>query len=220
MSLAACPRRVCIRLAAILLLAGLSIGTVSAASFFITADTSSVAGTHGYIDLQFNPGDTTTQAATANILNLEADGGMLDYTSVQISGDVTTSPGLITENNDTPYNDYFQGLTYGTSLSFLVILSGPAIDNPDGVSTAGSTFGVGFYDSGSNSILTDDASGFAGEVNINLDGTTTPVTFLYGGELSVATIQLVPEPSTLWLGAGIIGMLCVYEVWRARWTAS
>jgi hypothetical protein len=106
-------------------------------------------------------------------------------------------------------------------LSFVLTLSGPAIDAPNGTTTAGSTFGVGFYDVNQNSILTNDASGFAGEVNINLDGTTTPVSFPNAANgPSVVTIQETPEPSALWLFAGILGIaLCARQVTpRTPWT--
>jgi hypothetical protein len=191
------------------LLAGLTAGPVSATSYQISVDTSSVIGTYGYIDLEFNPGNATTQAATANILNFEPDGAVLDNTNIQTSGDfIGTLPGPLTAVNDTPYNDYFEGLTFGSVLSFVLTLSGPAIASPNGTSTAGTTFGVGFYDINQNSILTDDPSGFAGEVNINLDGTTAPIVFPNAsGGPSVVTIQQVPEPSMFWLVAGIIGVL-------------
>jgi hypothetical protein len=174
----------------------------------VTIDTSSVSGTYGYVDLEFNPGNSTTQAATAGILNFEP-AGMLDGTSIQTSGDfLGTLPGPLTAVNDTAYNDYFEGLTFGSVLSFMLTLSGPAISDPNGTSTAGTTFGVGFYDASQNSILTGDSSGFAAEVNINLDGSTTPTVFdSASGGPSVATIQAVPEPASFGLVGGIAGII-------------
>jgi hypothetical protein len=60
-----------------------------------------------------------------------------------------------------------------------VTLSGPALDTPNGTSTAGTTFGLGLYDSGQHPILTNQAllTGFAVQIDINLNGTTTATAF-------------------------------------------
>jgi hypothetical protein len=197
------------------LLAGLFAGPVSATSFLFTIDTSSLVNTYGFIDFQFNPGDLTSQAATAQVLAFDAQGGVLDGPSTQVTGDFTgTLPGPLTAVNDTAFNDYFEGLTFGSVLSFVLTLGGPAISAPNGTATSGSTFGVGFYDQNQNSILTNDPSGFAGEVDINLDGTTTSESFSNAsGGPSVVSIAQTPEPSTFWPAALAAGMLLVVFPW-------
>jgi len=150
----------------------------ASAAYIVTIDTSSVNGTSGFLDFQFNPGNNTSQPATAQILNFTTDGTLSGVPS--ITGNVSgTLPGTVTFANSTALNEFFQGFNYGTRVSFLLVLSGPAIDAPNGTSTAGSTFGVGLYDNTQTPILTNQGgtTGFAGQVDINLDGTTTATAF-------------------------------------------
>ena len=159
-------------------LAAISVQPAAAdVAYQITIDTSSVSGTSGFLDFQFNPGNAATQAVTAKIMNFSTNGTLNGVP--MITGDVaSTLPGTVTFQNDTPLNEYFQGFNYGTTISFLLVLSGPALGSPNGT-MAGSTFGVGLYDSGQNPILTNqgNTTGFAGEVDIHSDGTTTATAF-------------------------------------------
>jgi hypothetical protein len=89
---------------ALLLLAAAPAG--AAISYTVVVDTGSVSGTSGFLDFQFNPGNATTQAATATITNFT--GGTLSG-APQISGNVSgTLPGTITFANSTALNEYFQ----------------------------------------------------------------------------------------------------------------
>jgi len=149
----------------------------AAVTYFVTVNTSAVNPSSGFLDFQFNPGNGSTQAATATISGFT--GGTV-VGAPQINGNVSgTLPGTVTFVNSTALNEAFQGFTYGASFSFVLTLSGPAIDTPNGTSTAGSTFGVGLYDNTMTPILTNQGAttGFAGSVNINLNGTTTPTAF-------------------------------------------
>ena len=111
--------------------------------------------------------------------------------------------------NDPTLNEYFQAITFGTAVKFALILSGPGLDTPDGVSPTPTTFGVGFYHSGQNSVLTSDATGgFVANININSDGSTNAVFFPNAsGGPSVASATSTPEPSTGWLCTIAIGAL-------------
>jgi len=149
----------------------------SPVSYIVTINTSTVSGQSGFLDLKFNPGNATTQPATVQILNYSG-GSLVGPPSV--TGNVTgTLPPGLTMVNSTALNDYFEAITFGSSISFVVTLSGPAIDAPNGTATAGSTFGVGLYDSGQSPILTNQAlsTGFAGTIDVNLNGTTTTTAF-------------------------------------------
>jgi hypothetical protein len=183
-------------------------------SYFVTVDTSSVFGSGGFIDLQLAPGDATTQDATADVTGYS--GGTLVGAPVLNFGGLTGAsgalPGTVTIDN-VPGNDYFQGFTFGNALSFKVSLDGPAIKTPDGTADSGSTFVLAFYaDDGATLILTTNlVDGSAAEIFINLDGTTTPVTYAgTPGGPSFVTIRpespsTVPEPGSFWeIGTALI----------------
>ena len=113
-------------------------------TYNITVDSSSIAGTTGSLDFQFNPGPLITQAASLQILDFSSDGSLAG--SPSLTGDVSGAlPGTLTYDNGTAYNDYFEDFTYGTTLSFEVSLYGPALSSPDGVSTSGSVFAFSMF---------------------------------------------------------------------------
>jgi len=100
------------------------------------------------------------------------------------------------------FNDYFEGFTFGSTLSFDVSLYGPALSSPDGTSTSGSTFAFSMFSdaAGTTPTLTSDTTdGFAFTVAVNLDGTTTVTD--YSSETSVVAatgpVGVVPEPNNI-----------------------
>ena len=191
---------------------GLGMKPVQAAaiSYSVTVDTSSVSGTAGFLDFQFNPGNSTSQAATAQISSFMTLGGSLSGVP-QVNGNVVgTLPGTLTFVNSTALNEYFQGFNYGSSFSFMLLLTGPAISAPNGTANAGTSFGIGLYDNTQNPILTNQGgtTGFAGEVDIDLNGTATATAFPNGTGPSVVTFLAVPEPGTmLMLGLSMAGFV-------------
>ena len=204
---------------AILILAGFSflIGEVYGAQYLVNVNTSSVNGSSGYLDFQFNPGGLDSQSANVTITGFT--GGVLGGAPV-VAGNVTgTLPGTVWFVNNQPYNDYFQDFTYGNAFSFIVSLAGPALESPNGTSATSSTFLVGLYDNSQIPILTTDFSGSVGAIDINLDGTTTSTSFpMSEGSGSVVTFDelTVPEPCTLLLLA--VGMGILYWQGRSRHT--
>ena len=148
----------------------------SAITYNVTVDTSSISGTGGSLDFNFNPGPLETQSASLQILNFTSDGvvggGPL------LIGDVTGSASRCSyiSDNGSGFNDYFQGFTFGSTITFNVSLYGPALTAPNGLSTSGSTFAFSMFSdsAGTVPVLTSDTTdGFAFTVNVNLDGTTT-----------------------------------------------
>jgi hypothetical protein len=177
-------------------------------SYDVTVDTSSVFGTAGSLDFNFNPGPLITQAASLQILNFSSDGTLAGNCPCGI-GDVSGQlPATLTFDNGTGFNDYFDGFTFGSTLSFEVSLYGPAISSPDGVSTSGSAFAFSMFSDagGTIPVLTaDPLDGFAFTVDVNLDGTTT--LGYYYPEWSPTTVVSTPEPGGLVLLG--MGLACV-----------
>src|SRR6202035_5105446 len=140
----------------------------------------------------------TTQSASLQILNFTSDGTLAGNCPC-IMGDVSGQlPATLTFDNGTAFNDYFDGFTFGSTLSFDVSLYGPALSAPDGVSTSGSTFAFSMFSdaAGTTPVLTSDKTdGFAVRTDVNLDGTTTVTNF--SPETSIGTVSAVPEPSNV-----------------------
>jgi hypothetical protein len=173
----------------------------------LSVDTSSISGTAGSLDFNFNPGPLVTQSASLQILNFTSDGTLAG--SPVLTGDVTGAlPGTVMFDNGTAFNDYFEGFTYGSTLSFQVSLFGPALSSPDGTSTSGSAFAFSMFSDAAGTIpalTTATTDGFAFTANVNLDGTTL-VTNSSEQTTVVPTTPAVPEPGTVPLMGAAIGL--------------
>lgn len=170
----------------------------AAVIYQVNVDTSSLNGSSGNINFQFNPGGSS-QSAFVTITGFSSIGGALSGVPAVAGGVSGALPGAVTINNSTAFNDYFHAFTFGTSLQFILTLDGPAIQSPNGTSTSGSTFGLAFFDTaGVTPLITTDPFGFAGIVEVALDGTTSTTGFpASAGNPSAVTFSEVPEPSTL-----------------------
>jgi hypothetical protein len=201
------------------LLAAIGISSTESAranpiSYLVTINTSAITGESGNLDLQFDPGVLPgTQLATASVQNFSTNGTLGTAT---LTGNVTgTLPGTLSFDNQTAFNDDFQAMVFGNTIQFDLLLSGPAVLAPDGTSVSGSSFGIGLWDSpGFNPLLTSDPNGFAGIVNIDLDGSGTTSTFLTntgGPPIVTFTPQVttvIPEPGNILLfGTGLVAIL-------------
>jgi len=171
--------------------------------FSFVVDTSSIAGTAGSLDFNFNAGPLTSQSALADILNFSSDGSLAG--SPILTGDVLGAlPSTVTFDNGGAFNDYFDGFTFGSTLAFEVRLYGPAVNSPDGVSTSGSSFAFSmFSDAGGTMpvLTTDTTDGFAITLDVNLDGSVTPTLFSSQTTLVPAA---VPEPASMLLLASAL----------------
>lgn len=200
--------RVAKKLSIFTLFAICSLNQALATAFQVTVDTSSINGSAGLIDFQFNPG---TGAATAELLSFSSVGGLLGGPLAPI-GDVTgTLPGTVTIENSTGLNDYTEQFTFGSSFNFILDLQGDL---------AGSGFFLALYSPNFAAPLLTNGE-FIGIVNIDGQGVILdPITFptATGGQ-AVATFTEVaspgvPEPSTFPLSAGAIAILCL--IFKAR----
>jgi hypothetical protein len=149
-----------------------------------------------------------SQAADAQVLGFTSNGSLeAPATTGDSSG---TLPGTVSLDNGTAFNDYFAGFTYGSTLTFDVNLSGPALTSPNGTSSSGSSFAFSMFSDSSGTMPTltsDTTDGFAVTIDVNLDGTTTLKNF--SNETSAGLlVTTTPEPGTLLLmAAGLAGIV-------------
>jgi hypothetical protein len=192
-----------------------SMASAAPITYDVSVDTSSISGTAGSLDFNFNPGPLVTQPASLQILDFTSDGTLAG--SPTLTGDVAGAlPATLTFDNGTAFNDYFDGFTFGSTLSFQVSLYGPALSSPDGISTSGSAFAFSMFSdaSGTIPVLTSDKTdGFAFTVGVSLDG-TTPVTNPSAQTTVVPATPLVAEPGTLPLMAAGIGLWLAFRFRR------
>lgn len=158
-----------------------------------------------------------SQAASLQILSF-ANGTLVD--SPSLTGDVSGGPlpATLTLDNGTAFNDYFEGFTFGTSLSFDLSLYGPALSSPNGTSTSGSTFAFSMFSNAAGTLptlTTDLTDGFALTVGVNLDGTTSATDFSTQTSI-VPETSSVPEPNSLVLLGTIIAFGTLHRRRRAR----
>jgi hypothetical protein len=182
-----------------LFLCAASTASAGPITYRVTVNSSSIAGTAGSLDFNFNPGPLVSQPASLQISNFVSDGSLAG--GPQISGNVSGGPlpAALTFDNGGAFNDYFGGFTFGSRITFDVRLFGPALSSPDGTSTSGSAFAFSLFSdaAGTIPVLTSDPGGIAFEADINLDGTSKVTSF------SAATsVQAIPEPGSLILLGG------------------
>jgi hypothetical protein len=200
-----------------------SLASAEPITYDVTVDTSSISGTAGSLDFNFNPGPLVTQSASLQILGFASDGS-LDNCAANVQGFCATGdvagqlPATVTFDNGTGFNDYFDDFTFGSTLSFQVSLYGPALSAPDGVSASGSTFAFSMFSDAAGTvpaITTDTTDGFAFALDVNLDGTTTVNNFSSETNVTSAT-SAVPEPSSLSLIALALGIVVAFQLWRRQ----
>jgi hypothetical protein len=173
----------------------------------VTVDTSSLAAsTTGFIDLAFNGG----YPATATISGYGMTGGSLNAGTINTFGTISgTLPGTVMLNDDNA--DYDEGLTFGTSLSFNLTLSGV----PSG--TVGDVFTLSFFNSTfTGGLLTGNLSDFwIAQFQMDTKGNVTATAYPNptGGQ-SFATINAVPEPGVAALA--ITGFMMVLVTAKRR----
>ncbi|HUJ16753.1 MAG TPA: NF038129 family PEP-CTERM protein [Nitrospirota bacterium] len=161
-------------------------------SYNFDVNTSSVSGQTGYLELQFNPG-LNPGVASAVISNFTSD-ATLAAGSQQVTGAVTGAlPGAVTISNTTGWNDYYQQITFGSSVQFALNLSG----------SAHNSFALSFYGAdGFTPLLTNDSTnGFATTVDLNANGAVV------NNLSSQVAVAATPIPAAAWLlGSGLMGL--------------
>jgi hypothetical protein len=175
------------------------------AEYTFTLNTSSIAGTTGSLDFALNPGAGSDQSLTALVSGFSSDGSYLG--SQTKTGDVTGGPvttgNPLTLNSTLADNDDLETFTYGNTLSFNVLLSGPAFSAPDGQATSPYEFVFSTYSDtlGTVPVLTSDPGGASGTITIS------PEAVIDAGAISPELgVVATPEPSMLWLLSGALAL--------------
>jgi hypothetical protein len=184
--------------------------------FVFSTDTSSLSGSSGYIDLQYNA-NAGAGASTATITDFLTNGSLGSAATILLTGDasgdlastVTILNGALDSSG---YNDYNEAITFGTYTSFQVTLSDPV------GGTANSAFLVSYYASDdSTPVLSTDPSGASALLTVEPSGTVLVQTYQASGGSQDTTLGSAPEPSSpLTLLAGLVLLaICAAPVrWR------
>ena len=181
-------------------------GHASPLNYQIIVDTSTLLGSGGYVDLQFNPGTITAPGAQAALTSFSSDATLLS--GAEVTGNVTGAlPGALLFSNTTQYNDFFQPVVFGNTTSFNLDFSGAFTTAVSGSNTR---FSLSVLDTDFNSLLTVDPVGTILQFELAPGGGITTTTFNADalGTPSVVTVAAVPEPaSVVLLGSGLIGLV-------------
>jgi hypothetical protein len=186
-------------IAALFIFSMAGVQCLSAASVYqFAVNTSSLGAEAANLDFQLVPGGLTSPTVTAVISDLVTDGTFTPG-DIVLTGDATGMlSDTVTLNNTTLYNDAFQPIDTGNSVSFLVTFSGPGIDTPV---TPGTVFAFSIFDStGTIALLTTSPDGSIAGVTADSLGVqpfTNPAT--NAGSSAAAVALVTPEPESLLL---------------------
>lgn len=157
----------------------------AAVSFHLDVNTALVAGTSGYLDLQWNPGTAAAPLAEATLSDFAAD-AMLQP-GAQIDGAVAgLLPGPLIFSNTAVLNAFLQPVVFGHALQFNLTLDAAEAGPPD----VGTLFSFALLDQNLESLLASDPSGTVLGIDFNTDGSNVLVL-----ESEVVTLVAVPLPA-------------------------
>jgi hypothetical protein len=169
----------------------------------ISVDTSSVEATSGYLDFQFNPGNTPYDAASAILTDFSTDGILTGALSPDYGAVTGALPGTVEIDNTYALNEHTEGIIYGSYFDISVTLDIPTVS---GTAAGGNSFALSVWDTNFNPVLTGDPL-----VEIDLDATTgnpTVTNNSVNNDAVVTQVSTTPEPESLLLAAtAIIGLL-------------
>jgi hypothetical protein len=156
--------------------------------YTFSADTSSVAGQTGSLDIQFNP-NGPGGSDTVSITSFSNVGGTLGAASLigDVTGTLAALP--VTFTDDTPLNDLSQAFTFGSSLTFTVDLATNS-------ASPGATLAFTMYDRFGNPVNAIVGNFDAAEIDVDPFG--NPESPLTGSGVSQGSggSVVTPEPSS------------------------
>ena len=180
-------------------------------TYSVTVNTSSQTGNGGFVDFELNAGSLGSQDITAVVTAFNGATLNPGDPGNDAIGTTGSLPGPLSFDNQVG-NDYFEALTFGNQLSFLVTLSGDGVSASGGsTSDSGTIFQVGFFDpSGGNPLFSNDPNGLAAEIDVAADGTVT------SASQPGVSVAATPEPAS-WCLLGMGGVLVgAAKRWKQR----
>ncbi len=176
----------------------------SAASMYhVSVDTSSLASSTGFLDLQFNPGDTTAPSATA-LLNGFGGDSTLNSGAVVDGNVLGALPGSLNFSNGTAFNAVLQPVTFGNLFDFTINFSGAY---ETALSGSGTRFSLALLDTFYNPLASVDPAGTILQFEVMPGGNVSATTFDASfGAPSIVTLSAVPVPAALPLLAAALSL--------------
>ena len=182
----------------------------AAPSYSVNVDTSSFAGSTGYLYYQFNPGTDITPAATATVANLT--GTALGFIGSVVDGTYVTGmlPGSVLFANTGAINDYNHAVTFGNSLAYTLAFTG---GQSVGDLQSGSVFSFGLFQDefGATPLLDSNGNLYTVNIDLNTNGTTSILALT-----DKISVTATPLPAAAWLlTSGLVGLVGVRRMKRA-----
>lgn len=183
---------------------------VQAGAIHVIVDTSPLQGSSGFLAFDFVAGSPVPNN-TVSITSFVSDGA-LGVASASGSTSGTLVPGPLDLADSSFFNEWLQGLTYGSMLSFDLAPTGNTFlgGTPD-------SFSFFLLDGGQTPYTTSDPTGANALFAVDLNGSDTkPDVFssTFGSAALQAPTQ-IPEPGF----AGLIALICVLGFLWNRYTA-
>jgi hypothetical protein len=194
-------------------LSGLSSLSAASISYRFTINTATLSGQADNLDFQLNPGGVSSPLVALDISGFVLNGGSFTANQIALTGDASGSlDGDLLLDNNSGFNDAFQPVLLGTSVTFVATLSGAGVTGP---ASPGSSFGFSIYNgAGTTPLLTTSGDGTIAGINLDAGGVASFTNPATGGGSSVATVTAIstaPEPSNavlILLGLGLCSVLC------------
>jgi len=184
----------------------LTSGAAKAATYSVNIDTSSIAGTTGSVDFQWNLG-AVNSLLTASVASF-SNGSTLTGGPTLLSGAFTgslASGNSLNFDGASAFNYVYQDMTFGSSISFTLTLpdAAPAQSDP----TSDSGFFVAVLDANQASALTTTSAANQA-LAFTLQASSAPTFEAYTSLATIASVSPVPEPATLALMvSGLVGLV-------------